>query len=122
MPYLLTSQASVQAYSADQSIQNLFKVNVPSVESDSTLTYTVRLSAGVALPLDLQGLTKLQVVSIKSILPFDVSFNSVSTVDTYTGSPVTTFLMVNPLGVAFTHLKILSVAASTVDLTVCGLF
>jgi hypothetical protein len=122
MSYLLTSQSSLQTLSSDQSLQTIFKASTSALEVDSTVTYTVSVSGGQPSIISLPNMTSIQAIAIKSILPFDVSMRAVAGVDVYTGCPSTTFIKISALGFLFDHLKITSTAATTVELTVGGLF
>jgi hypothetical protein len=118
MANLLTSQITLQAISSDQSVQTIFKAPTAAVQTDSTLTFSVRTLAGVPTVVPLPPVTKIQSIAAKSVLPFDLSMVDVLGQPQYTRCPSTVFVFINPVGFSFTSLTLLSLVTTEVEVSI----
>lgn len=121
MSYTLTGTASIQAISSTQDFQTLLKHTITGLTVDFSTIVTVSLTATVERTISLP-LTKIQLIVVKATQPVDLSLKATLGNPTYTLFPSMFHMVINPTGLAFDHIKLLSTVGATAEVAVAGLF
>lgn len=120
--YLLSAAASVQTLSSNQELSSLLKFNLSAQEVATSAVMPVVLPAGTIVTVTVPSLVRLQVLSVKSEQPVDVSLmNDVNTQPIFTSFPSKLFMVVEPAGRVFNHIKLRATVSTRCELVVAGL-